>query len=183
MNLQELYAKIGDYDEALRKLANERVINRCVIRFLSEPTFTRLMDAYERKDLYGIYQNSFTLTSIASGMCLGNLSNLSYRIKIAYTDYGQALIQGKDPSSVSYPNEEESARMFEELKKEYHLIVDNIEKYLRFATNNSLRNDINADDAGAIVSELEKMLETNKHAIEQLNRENSQLAKLIEKLG
>ena len=72
--------------------------------------------------------------------------------------------------------------MFEELKKEYHLIVDNIEKYLRFATNNSLRNDINADDAGAIVSELEKMLEANKHAIEQLNRENSQLAKLIEKL-
>ena len=51
MTLKECYATLcGNYDEALSRLMNERLMERFLQKFLSDPSFNEIKDAIENKD-------------------------------------------------------------------------------------------------------------------------------------
>ena len=51
MTLKECYTALcGNYDEALSRLMNERLMERFLQKFLSDPSFNEIKDAFESKD-------------------------------------------------------------------------------------------------------------------------------------
>ena len=51
MTLKECYTALcGNYDEALSRLMNERLMERFLQKFLSDPSFKEIKDAFDNKD-------------------------------------------------------------------------------------------------------------------------------------
>lgn len=71
MTPEELYALAeGSYEEAKARLMNDAMISRFVVRFLDDPSFSQLEQAWEAQDVEQIRFSSHTLKGVAGNLAL-----------------------------------------------------------------------------------------------------------------
>lgn len=66
MKVQELYEKLnGNYEEACKRLINEKMVANFVLKFPSDPSMQQLRDAVAAKDIETSFRAIHTLKSLA----------------------------------------------------------------------------------------------------------------------
>ena len=78
MTLKECYTALcGNYDEALSRLMNERLMERFLQKFLSDPSFNEIKDAFESKDGEKAFRGAHTLKGVSANLAFTKLSTSS----------------------------------------------------------------------------------------------------------
>lgn len=76
MNIQELYQEIGgDYNDTLKRIGNERLISKFIIRFIDDTTTAKMFNAYDNGNLKDVFLYAHTLKGICLNLGLANLYN------------------------------------------------------------------------------------------------------------
>lgn len=84
MTVQELYAEIGNYEEAQSRLMNDRFIAKFVMKFPLDPSFEQLMDAWKNNDRDAIFKAAHTMKGVCANLALSKLTGLASKITEAY---------------------------------------------------------------------------------------------------
>ena len=114
MTVKDCYEAIGaDYQEVLRRLANEERVKRFLLKFPGDDSFYGLVKAVEEGD----YETAFRAVHTLKGICL----NLSITRLAASSS---ALTESLRSGGWS----EEAGRLFEQVKEEYAQTVQEIKK-------------------------------------------------------
>lgn len=67
MNIRSCYEKMGaDFDETFTRLKSETLIAKIAKKYIDDPSFSQLKDAFEKKDIEAAFRASHTL----KGVCL-----------------------------------------------------------------------------------------------------------------
>ena len=67
MNIRSCYEKMGaDFDEVSTRLVSEALITKIAKKYIDDPSFSQLKDAFEKKDIETAFRASHTL----KGVCL-----------------------------------------------------------------------------------------------------------------
>ena len=78
MTLKECYTALcGNYDEALSRLMNERLMERFLQKFLSDPSFKEIKDAFDNKDGEKAFRGAHTLKGVSANLAFTKLSTSS----------------------------------------------------------------------------------------------------------
>lgn len=81
MTLQECYAQLeGDYDDARRRLMNEKLMQRFLIKFLDDPTMNALIKAVEEHDIDASFYAAHTLKGVSANLALTALQKSSAQL-------------------------------------------------------------------------------------------------------
>jgi len=91
MTLQECYSAIGgNYEDVLSRLYSERLVQKFVLKFLTDGSYQLLCDSLEKKD----YEEAFRAAHTIKGMC----QNLSFdRLLESSSRLSDALRSGYTP--------------------------------------------------------------------------------------
>lgn len=98
MTLQECYTALGgNYDEVLGRLRSERLIQKFVLKFLDDASYTALLHSMEEKN----YEEAFRAAHTIKGVCqnlgftklLASSSELSEALRSGYTPGADALAE------------------------------------------------------------------------------------------
>ncbi len=74
MQVEELYNKIGgDYEEIKGRLMNEAVIQKFLLKFPDEPSYDRLLEAVESRDIESSFNAAHTLKGVAANLSFKKL--------------------------------------------------------------------------------------------------------------
>ncbi len=74
MQIEELYNKIGgDYEEIKSRLMNESIIQRFLLKFPSEPSYAKLLEAVENQDIEAAFHAAHTLKGVAANLSFKKL--------------------------------------------------------------------------------------------------------------
>lgn len=74
MTLQECYSLLGgNYEDALSRLMNERLVQKFLIRFIDDPTMDSLLLAVETHDIEKSFVSAHTLKGVAANLALSSL--------------------------------------------------------------------------------------------------------------
>ena len=108
MTLQECYAAMGgNYDDALGRLRSERLVQKFVLKFLSDGSYELLCRSLEEKN----YEEAFRAAHTIKGVC----QNLSFtRLYEVSNRLNEALRNGPTP---------EAPGLVEAVKTEYEQTV------------------------------------------------------------
>lgn len=91
MKLEEFYAALGgDFEDTLARMCNKRLVERFVLRFLSDETFSSLEKAMSEKDYKEAFRTAHCLKGTASNLGFTKL----YSVADVLTD---TLRDGKKP--------------------------------------------------------------------------------------
>ena len=72
--LQDAYNQLGaDYDDVLKRLMNETLVQRFVGKFMEDPSFDSLKTALAEKDVKQAFMAAHTLKGICSNLGFSNL--------------------------------------------------------------------------------------------------------------
>lgn len=72
--LQDAYNELGaDYDDVLKRLMNETLVQRFVGKFMEDPSFNSLKTALAEKDVNQAFMAAHTLKGICSNLGFSNL--------------------------------------------------------------------------------------------------------------
>ncbi len=75
MTLREFYEEIdSDFDEVLKRLLNERLMNRFVHKFLEDDSYLQLCEAVEENDYEQAFEKAHTLKGVCQNLGFCNLS-------------------------------------------------------------------------------------------------------------
>lgn len=118
MTLQEMYEKIGNYEEATVRLMNERIIAKFIVKFPEDPTFGQLMEGWEAKDPEAIFQAAHTLKGVCGNLALTPLYDLVADLVEHFRGYQERTI------SIS-----EAVPMMEAIVEQYEKTVEGIQQY------------------------------------------------------
>lgn len=114
MTIQDFYASIsGNYDEACTRLINDRLVERFVLKFPTDPSMQKLREAVADGDIKASFRAVHTL----KGVC-GNLA-FTRLYKAAWD-----LVEQLRPQT-----EQADARLLEIVENEYQATIAAIEKY------------------------------------------------------
>ena len=85
MTAKELYAAIGgNYEDALSRLMNDRLVIKFIRKFPADPSFSQLMAARETGDAEGMFRASHTLKGVAANLGLTDFAALASEICECY---------------------------------------------------------------------------------------------------
>ena len=74
MTIREVYAECGgSYDETLKRLGSEELVNRLAERFLSDDSFSLLEKAFEAGDEEAAFRAAHTLKGVAKNLGFSDL--------------------------------------------------------------------------------------------------------------
>ena len=118
MTVQELYTEIGDYEEAKKQLMNDRLIGKFVVKFPGDPSFSQLVDAWEKRDGDGIFKAAHAMKGVCANLALSGLSVLVEQVTEEYRP-GQT----KQLPAIDMP------QVMAELQEQYQNVVAAIERY------------------------------------------------------
>lgn len=118
MTIQELYTEIGDYEEAKKHLMNDRLIGKFVVKFPGDPSFSQLVDAWEKRDGDGIFKAAHAMKGVCANLALSGLSVLVEQVTEEYRP-GQT----KQLPAIDMP------QVMAELQEQYQNVVAAIERY------------------------------------------------------
>ena len=81
MTLKELYDTIGgDYDQALRVLRIEKLIDKHIRRFPTNTIFADMDGALKSMDANGLFESSHAMKGVCSNLGLVNIASLASEI-------------------------------------------------------------------------------------------------------
>ena len=81
MTLKELYEEIGgDYDQALRVLRVEKLIDKHIRKFPSNPVFAEIADAAITMDATRLFESSHAIKGVCSNLGLLNIASVASEI-------------------------------------------------------------------------------------------------------
>jgi len=114
MTLKECYAAIGgDYEDVVARLRSERLVQKFVLRFLDDQSFTLLTTSMADKN----YEEAFRAAHTIKGIC----QNLSFtRLLKSSSEMADALRHGWTP---------EADTLVGPLGEDYRLTVDTIREF------------------------------------------------------
>ncbi len=95
MTVEECYEVMkGDYKDVLSRLRTDERIKKFLIKVLSDPSFSQLCEAMEKKDLEEAFRAAHTLKGVCKNMSITNLaysaSNLTEALR-GRQEYGDDL--------------------------------------------------------------------------------------------
>lgn len=81
MKLKEMYDKLhGDYDDACKRLINEGMIKRFLVKFPEDPSMQNLLNAVETGDIETSFRSAHTLKSVAGVLSFSALYIASWNL-------------------------------------------------------------------------------------------------------
>ena len=93
VNIREFYQKIGsDYKDVEKRLGSEQLIVRIVSKFVADPTYAALQEAFAKEDLQGAFRAAHTLKGVSSNLGFDRLWQTS-------SDLTEYLRPGTNPLS------------------------------------------------------------------------------------
>ncbi len=98
MTIRECYEQMGaDYEDVLRRLGSEQMVERFARKFLEEKTFDHLKEALGRKDAEEAFRAAHTLKGICLNLGFNNLftvsSELTEKLRPRETEGSEELFQ------------------------------------------------------------------------------------------
>ncbi len=78
MNLKECYKAMGaDYEDVIRRLMSERLVEKFVLKFLDDGSFSMLCEALEAGDWEQAFRAAHTLKGVSQNLSLTRLGESS----------------------------------------------------------------------------------------------------------
>ncbi len=95
MDIRECYEALhGDFDQACKRLMNERMVTRFVLKFPSDPSMQQLREAVAAGDNENAFRAAHTLKGVAGNLAFTAL----YRAACDLTEQLRPLSEPADPS-------------------------------------------------------------------------------------
>ncbi len=117
MTLRECYTQMGgNYDEAIKRLMNEKLMERFLQKFLTDPSFNELKEAIESGDLEKAFRGAHTLKGVSANLALTELTYSS-----------SLLTEALRNANGSIP--ESSIILFISVKNDYNHVINTIKDY------------------------------------------------------
>lgn len=119
MTLQELYAAIdGDYNQALRVLRMDRLLDKHIRKLTANGVVDRLLEAGKTMDPTELFESAHAVKGVCGNLGLTKLASLS-------SDIAEEFRPG-NPRKLS---DDEVARMLDEIAELYKKTSDGINEY------------------------------------------------------
>lgn len=116
MDLQQFYLSVGGkYEDALKILPTDKLIEKFLLKFIQDPSFLQLCAAFEQGDAHRAFMAAHTLKGVCGNLVLGNLFSAASTITEALR-HAQKI-------------EESHTQLLDIVKAEYNNTVDMIESY------------------------------------------------------
>ena len=88
MTIKELYESIGaDYEDALHRLMNDRLVTKFSLKFLDDQSFASLCAAMEAEDWETAFRAAHTLKGVAQNLAFTELGKPSAALTEALRGY------------------------------------------------------------------------------------------------
>lgn len=85
MTLQELYQNIGgDYEQAIRVLRMEKLVDKHIRKFARSNVVENLLEAGRRKDPVQMFECAHAMKGVSANMGLSDLSDMASKIAEEY---------------------------------------------------------------------------------------------------
>ena len=111
MTLKECYDALGgNYEDTVRRLYNEKLVEKFLFKFEEDPSFENLKKALEEENLEAAFRAAHTLKGVCQNLGLDRLYKSSY-------DVTEALRNGKN---------DVTSEMMEKLESDYDITVSSI---------------------------------------------------------
>lgn len=119
MTLQELYASIdGDYDQALRVLRMDRLLDKHIRKLTANGVVDRLLEAGKTMDPTELFESAHAVKGVCGNLGLTKLASLSSDIAEEFR-----------PGNARKLSDDEVARMLDEIAGLYKKTSDGINEY------------------------------------------------------
>ena len=98
MTLQECYAALGgDYEEVLGRLRSERLIQKFILKFLTDPSYDLLVQSMNAQDYSEAFRAAHTIKGVCQNLAFNKLyqsgSQLSEALRNGYSPEAPALAE------------------------------------------------------------------------------------------
>lgn len=114
MTLKECYDALGgDFDEAMGRLRSERLVQKFVLKFLNDGSYTLLNSSFEQKDWGEAFRAAHTIKGVCQNLSFDVLGESS-------SELCEALRGGYTPQADS---------LVERVRKDYQRTVQAIQAY------------------------------------------------------
>ena len=114
MTLRECYAAMGgNYDDAIGRLRSERLVQKFVLKFLDDGSYSLLRRSMEEKNYEEAFRAAHTIKGVCQNLSLSRLQSSSSRLC-------ESLREGYTP---------ESAALLEETEADYRRTADAIRAF------------------------------------------------------
>jgi len=76
MTLQAFYELVGgNYEESMRRLMNDAIARKFLVKFLDADDYPKMMEAFENKDFEAAFRHAHNLKGVALNLGLNALGN------------------------------------------------------------------------------------------------------------
>lgn len=117
MTLKECYIALsGNFDEALSRLMNERLMEKFLQKFLLDPSFSEIKDAFEIKDGEKAFRGAHTLKGVSANLAFTKLSTSSSLLTEALRNTNGVI-------------PEEANELYKSVEEDYNLAINTISSY------------------------------------------------------
>lgn len=114
MTLQECYAAMGgSYEDAVARLRSEKLIQKFVLKFLSDGSYELLCRSMESQDYQEAFRAAHTIKGVCQNLSFDKLSDSSARLTEALRDGWTESVDG----------------LVEEVKADYQITADAIRAF------------------------------------------------------
>ncbi len=91
MTVQELYSNIGgNYQEASKRLMNDSLISRFIVKFLTDTSYEKLTEAVGNNDEKGIFEASHALKGVTANLAITSIAEIAGAVTEAYRPGNEA---------------------------------------------------------------------------------------------
>lgn len=119
MNLQECYQAFGgDYEDTMKRMGMERLLQKFMLKFLDDKSFEELCSSMEQKK----YEEAFRAAHTLKGLCL----NLGFK---TLAESSSSLTEALRSQQFEESNLVEIMKMLEQVKRDYEMTVSVITEF------------------------------------------------------
>lgn len=119
MNLKECYQAFGgDYEDTMKRMGMERLLQKFMLKFLDDKSFEELCSSMEQKK----YEKAFRAAHTLKGLCL----NLGFK---TLAESSSSLTEALRSQQFEESNLVEIMKMLEQVKRDYEMTVSVITEF------------------------------------------------------
>lgn len=119
MNLKECYQAFGgDYEDTMKRMGMERLLQKFMLKFLDDKSFEELCSSMEQKK----YEEAFRAAHTLKGLCL----NLGFK---TLAESSSKLTEALRSQQFEESNLVEIMKMLEQVKRDYEMTVSVITEF------------------------------------------------------
>lgn len=119
MNLKECYQAFGgDYEDTMKRMGMERLLQKFMLKFLDDGSFKELCDNMEQQK----YEEAFRAAHTLKGLCL----NLGFK---TLAESSSNLTEALRPQQFEESDMAEIMKMVEQVKRDYEMTVSVITEF------------------------------------------------------